>query len=283
MILFAYDRAQTLTIVRDWSVDQLLSELHAGWGTKIDVDKAHDLIRIATAWQQRAMGLLSLRDVLMIDSQRGPLAYQHICHLMAHTTYQLTADEATIVAPSSELGIAEIGAALVYAYVTPSSGLADLLRSAEQDGLTLATAPGVAQLPAELEQLLPPPPQPWRTPTPNFVPPSGRRRALGLTIVLSGVAWLLLPLVTGQLPIQPAGVPLALLTLGLLFGIHAQWMGYLGALCIWLVANLPGFRFSTLPALWQWVPLFTIGITLLALDSNVRALWRWIRARGWRK
>lgn len=96
---------------------------------------------------------------------------------------------------------------------------------------------------------------------------------------------LLLPLLGGQIPEHPAGLPLALITLALLVGIRAGWAGYAGSLCIWLVANLPGFRHGmALQALWPALPLLVVGLLLLSADRRVRAMWRWVRQRlPWRR
>jgi hypothetical protein len=99
-------------------------------------------------------------------------------------------------------------------------------------------------------------------------------------LALTGVALLGIPLLTGHLPSQPAGIPLALLTLALLLGIKAGWQGYAGSICIWLVANLPGFHHGTMVDLWLAIPLLVAGVILLALDRRVRVMWRWIRNRG---
>jgi hypothetical protein len=105
---------------------------------------------------------------------------------------------------------------------------------------------------------------------------------VAIVLVTLGVCVLGVPLLVGQLPIQPAGLPLGLLTLGLLIGIRARWTGYLGSLLIWLVPNLPHFHYDApLGSLWYAIPLLVMGLLLLMCDQYVRALWRWIR-RHWR-
>jgi hypothetical protein len=135
--------------------------------------------------------------------------------------------------------------------------------------------------PDDLETLLPPLPVPYEEPMVRFEQPTGWRRALAIALVVMGVASLGIPLLLGQVPAQPAGLPLGLLTLGLLVGIRAGWAGYLGSLCIWLVPNLPNFHYSTkLTALWPDILLLVAGMVLLACDRYVRAMWRWIVRRS---
>jgi hypothetical protein len=158
-----------------------------------------------------------------------------------------------------------------------------LLSYADQQGLSLVwqqgTAPAYA-LPATLEILLPPTPEPYIDPALRFEPPSGWRRAIAVALVMLGVGVFGVPLLVGDKLAQPAGLPLALLTLGLLIGIRAGWVGYVGSFCIWLVPNLPGFHYDTpLATLPIMIPLLLVGLVLLACDRRVRALWRWIRLR----
>ena len=99
-------------------------------------------------------------------------------------------------------------------------------------------------------------------------------------LAATGVTLLATPMLLGYIPARPAGTPLALLTMALLVGIRASWPGYAGAFCIWLVANLPGFRpGSTLADFWPALPLILVGLLLLGLDRQVRAMWSWLRER----
>ncbi|NJN16392.1 MAG: hypothetical protein HC822_09020 [Oscillochloris sp.] len=91
---------------------------------------------------------------------------------------------------------------------------------------------------------------------------------------------LVMPLLTGNFPESPARWPLALLTLALMIGIRAGLRGFLGATCIWLVANLPSFRHGLdLQQLWPAPILLSLGLILLSADHRVRSMWRWIRRR----
>lgn len=143
------------------------------------------------------------------------------------------------------------------------------------------TGQAAEELPPELATLLPPRPAPAdaRQDATGFEPPSGRRWAVAMSLVLLGLIWLVVQvMVRESVVVRPAGVPLALFTLALLVGVRARWQGFLGSACIWLVANLPGFHYRTVLS-WPMLPLLSLGVLLLACDSHIRAMWAWISAR----
>lgn len=132
-------------------------------------------------------------------------------------------------------------------------------------------------LPDELLTLLPPAPRALAEPP--FEAPSGLRWAVATGLVAIGAAWLAGQLLLlGSMPVRTAGVPLALFTLALLVGVRARLPGLLGAACIWLVANLPGFHYRTMVE-WPALLLLPAGLFLLACDRRIRAMWAWTMGR----
>jgi hypothetical protein len=120
-------------------------------------------------------------------------------------------------------------------------------------------------------------PQPWQPPESDLFISSPWRRGLAMLLAFVGALMLGLPLLVGEIPHHPAGMPLALITIALLIGIGAGWPGYLGSALIWLVPNLPSFHHSVGMAFWPTLPLLLIGLVILSLDHNVRRMWRSMR------
>ncbi|NJK79738.1 MAG: hypothetical protein HC914_07495 [Chloroflexaceae bacterium] len=279
--LVAYDEAQVRQVLRDTTPHQLLLQIHAGtYDRRLTSAALSELSALLQAWEQRALGMVMLRDALVVDRQRGAQVYNLLC--TAYTVARLPvppALAATFATLLHEPASAPQALAVQPIPALPPD-LAALIARARQEGLTVAWLPGTSfAFPADLEALLPTPPPPLRSnaPLPRFEQPTGWRRTLALLLALAGVALLAVPLLLGEVPGQPARLPLGLMTLALLVGIRAQWTGYLGSLCIWLVPNLPWFHHGSS---FAWLPtlgLLTFGTVLLMMDSYVRALWRWIR------
>lgn len=269
--LAAYDREAAYAILRDWTPRRLAAELRSGrFGARLAPAEAAELDEQLTAWAQRALAELPLRDALLVDGRRGRRVFALIC-------VELTAERAPLPPALAE---APDGAALP-AELARDPRLAALAARAAGAGLALAVqaARDDYPFPEDLEALLPPPPRPPAEPG-AFEQPVGWRRALAALLASAGMTLLTVPMLGGQIPDHPAGLPLALLTAALLVGIRAGWQGYAGSLCIWLVANLPGFRHGTTPeALWPALPLMAAGLILLSLDRHVRVMWRWISER----
>lgn len=271
----AYDRRAVYAMLRGWTTDRLRAELASGgFGAGLAADRRAELDGHLTAWAQRALGQLPLRDALLVDGQRGRRVFDLLC---AATTRARAAAPPEIAA-----GLPRPPAGLPRA----PDGLAggERLGALAAEGLDLAVLgpDGAYPFPADLEALTPDPPLPLRPRAPLFEQPTGWRRRIAVLLAVAGVALLALPLMLGRIPDHPAGAPLALLTLALLVGIKAGPAGFAGALCIWLVANLPGFRYgsSLLAILWPALPLMAAGIALLWLDRRVRAMWAWLRRQS---
>lgn len=278
-ILVAYDNDRLSAILRDWSVDQLRWELDDGlFASQLSHHDQEELRLITIAWSQRALGVMPLRDALLIDPMRGKrvnyllgLALtEEMCNVLPSELLTLTKQAVPLEPQRLRQSLVGI----------QSSCLERCLARAEQQSLHLACAAcnndELYPYP-DLAQLLPKPPH-----TPyagRFEQPRGLRRALAMSLALLGSMLLAWPLLLGRLPEQPAGWPLALMTVALLIGIRAGYAGYLGAACIWAVANLPTFHYGTLINLWPALPLLIAGLILLALDRRVRLMWRWIRRR----
>ncbi len=280
--LAAYDRLQALAMVRCWTPQQLFDALQAQqFGTTLHDDEARALATLLQDWMQRALGLVTLRDAIWVDPQRGARVYHLICaaHTVATCAVPPALDKALHALDSAELSPAQVRA--LPQNTAPQPALEALLQHAERDNLTLVRSPqsqGCSPLPNHLDYLAPLPPPPYQPAKPRFEQPVGWRRTLALLLVIAGVVALGGPLLMGHIPAQPAGLPLGLLTLGLLVGIRAGWPGISGATCLWLVANLPDFHHDQRFSPWSLL-LVLVGVLLLSFDGRVRALWCWIWQR----
>ena len=282
LIVVAYNRRRATALLVEWTSQDLLDEVRAGTFACLGNEQVHELEEVALAWAQRAMGELTLRDALLIDPTRGAVAWSALCAWQVFEQCELPNEEAppSIFAICAQGGVLEgtdIGA------ITASHPRMTQLLAAYDDGSALAAWPAAESaryaLPAQLELLLPPEPVLHALPLPRFEQPVGARRVIATVLAGIGTGLVGLPLLVGQTPTEPARLPLALITLALLVGIRARFAGYLGSLCIWLVANLPGFHHGNLHTLWPALPLLSIGLLLLMMDPRVRAMWRWIRGR----
>lgn len=272
--IVSYDRARVIDIFRYQSPETIRARLRAGdFDAALDPDGHALLDELLTAWIQRALGQLTLRDAMLIDPYRGRQVYGILCaiHVRQRVAVQPELAVHLPAAPSDLEALPPPLAAL--------PELAALADQAAQADLTLAWQAQRYDFapPGNLIELLPPPPPPLRDEL-VFEQPTGLRRRIAIGLAVLGVAWLIVPLLFGHIPEHPAGWPLALLTLALMVGIKAGLFGYIGALCVWLVANLPVFRHGTeLISLWPAIPLMAIGLLLLWCDRRVRAMWRFVR------
>lgn len=298
--LAVYNRQHAEDMVRTWTPQRLFNETRAGrFGTELSHAESEELMALTRAWMQRALGPLSLRDALLVDPRRGARVYDLICTTLTVERHHVPIELAQALAlpTDAEPTPQQIRAVMAtlrsqrhahspeardseadQAFDTVCDALDTALQRAEAEQLALTWYDGDTArypFPTTLEALLPPLPTPFADPVVQFEQPTGWRRTIAMSLAIAGLGLLVLPLLMGHQPQQPAGLPLALLTLALMVGTRAGWSGYAGALCIWLVANLPGFRHGT-PFLWPAVPLLTLGLILLALDRHVRAMWRWI-------
>lgn len=272
--IVSYDRAQVIELIRTQSPEALRARLRAGdFDAILDPDGHALLDELLTAWIQRAVGPLTLRDAMLIDPYRGRQVYGILCSMYVDRRVAVPAHLAVHL-PAAPTDLAELPPPLA-----DQPELADLAAQAAQAGLVLAWQAQRYDFapPSNLIELTLPPPQPYRTEL-VFEQPTGLRRWIAIVLAVSGVAFLIIPLLFGHIPEHPAGWPLALLTLALMIGIKAGLLGYLGAFCIWLVANLPSLRHDTLPiSLWPDIPLMALGLLLLWRDRRVRAMWRFVR------
>lgn len=290
LLLAAYDRQQASDWLRRRTPQELLGALQAGTvAGQLHTDEVAELATLLQDWQRRALGLVTLRDAIWVDQQRGARVYTLLCRALTVAEAPLPPAAArSLGQAATELTPPQVRAALE-PQAEPAAGIARLLNQAEAEGLALASYPAAEvryPLPANLNDLLPPLPPLSREPAPQFAQPTGSRRTLALGLALAGASALVIPLILGHMPTQPAGLSLGLLTLALLVGIRAGWPGFLGSFCIWLVPNLPGFHHGTpFSSFLYAVPLLLVGMLLLALDGHVRALWRWLwqwLTGGWR-
>lgn len=289
--LVAYDRARADEIVRFWTPQQLFDALQQGQFTaNLSEEETKELDVLLQAWMHRALGLVTLRDAMWVDSVRGARVYDLICVIVTTQCCHINGNcpPFSILSTCEEWNPQHMRALLDGQEQPDSphdgshaSQIEDFLQHASAHNLALTCYEGEVAyypFPENLDNLLPPPPATWAEPSLLFEPPTGWRRTAAIILVLLGVASFGFPLLLGAVPSQPAGLPLGLLTLGLLVGIRAGWVGYTGALCIWTVANLPGFRYghhvTCLPVL-----LLLAGLVLLLLDKRLHMAWRWIWCR----
>ncbi|MBX0326188.1 hypothetical protein K2Z83_00585 [Oscillochloris sp. ZM17-4] len=277
-MLVVYDRARACELLRSWTAHGLRDALRGGnFGSGLSTDERAELDELLTAWIQRALGAVFLRDALLVDGQRGPRAFGMICAGLTRARATMPPDLAQSLRARRSGDLAPGDLADLAIRDPALARLADL---AGREGLSLALLerPAGYPMPADLDRLLPAPLARQRFPDEAFAPPIGVRRGAAASLAIGGMGLLIIPMLGGAIPEHPAGVPLALITLALMVGIRAGWAGFAGALCIWLVPNLPGFRHGNgLIALLPSLPLLTVGLALLILDRRVRALWRWVR------
>ncbi len=271
-----YDRHAAYELLRTGTPQRLRDELQAGrFGSRLEPSATAELEALLTAWVQRALGPVTLRDALLVDEQRGRRVFALICAELTVTCVTVPA------ALSARLPTAPCDLAALPPELSATPALADLAQRAAAEGLSLAVLAndGLYPFPTDLAALVPVAPVVPKDGVPRFAPPTGWRRWFAILLVAAGVALLGLPLLFGRVPEHPAGWPLALLTLSLLVGIRAGWRGLTGGLCLWLVANLPGFRYDSplLTILWPALPIVGLGLVLLSFDRQVRSLWRWVR------
>lgn len=288
--LVAYNRDRATEMLRCYTPQRLLDEVKSGHiGTTLNRNEIDELTTLLQDWVQRALGLVTLRDALWVDTRRGPRVYDLLCTMLTAAACQVPHELASSDALPDNVALTPQQVRDAFG----SSGgvalhhceqLEGLLDCAEAEGLVLTRSDGTTPrypFPDNLDSLLLPSPVPYTESAIRFEQPAGWRRGLAILLVVLGVASLGIPLLLGTMLAQPAGLPLGLLTLGLLVGIRAGWPGYIGALCIWLVPNLPTFHYSSnLTALWSDIPLLVVGMALLACDRHVRAMWRWIVRRS---
>ncbi len=274
--IVSYDRARVIELIRTQSPEAIRARLRAGdFDTMLDPEGRALLDELLTAWIQRALGSLTFRDAMLIDPYRARQVYGLLCALYVRQRVAISPDLAVHL-PTAPADLPSLPPPL-----TALPELAALADQAAQEGLVLAWQAQCYDFapPGNLNDLTPPMPQPYRDEL-LFEQPTGLRRNLAIALASLGVALLVVPMLFGYIPRHPAGLPLALLTLALLIGIKAGLFGYLGALCIWLIANLPAFRHGTaLIDLWPAIPLLIIGLWLLRLDRRVWAMWRFIHRR----
>lgn len=277
-LLAAYDRARACELLRDWTAQGLRDALRGGhFGAALAPHERAELDTLLTAWIQRALGGVFLRDALLVDDSRGPRVFGLICAGLTRAAATMPPELAEAL---RAYGLGDLIPGDLADLAARDPALARLADLAGREGLALALLDRSAAYPppTDLGNLLPALPLRPLFSSEEFRPPTGPRRSIAVILAVGGVAAMIIPMIGGVIPEHPAGLPLALLTLALMIGIKAGWAGLIGALCIWLVPNLPGFRHGNgLPALLPVLPLLLVGLSLLIGDRRVRALWAWVR------
>lgn len=274
----AYDRLAVNELLVGWTPARLRAELAARrFGAGLSPLERAELEAYLTAWVQRALGAMPLRDALLADRRRAQRVYDLICRALTYAEAAVPPELADGL-PAAPCPLTTLPDRLAEA---PHVVAVGAMARAEGLALTILDRTGSYPFPDDLVALTPSPPPVTRPQLPPFEQPTGWRRRIAVLLATAGIALLGLPMLLGHIPDNPAGMPLALLTLALLVGIKAGPAGYAGSLCIWLVANLPGFRHgsSLFAILWPAVPLMAAGLSLLWFDPRVRAMWGWLRGR----
>jgi hypothetical protein len=279
-LLVAYDRERARELLRTWTAQSLRDALRSGhFGADLLADERAELDALLTAWVQRALGYVFLRDALLVDEQRGPRVFGLICSALTIAQVEVSPE---LLAALRARGPAELTPADLADLAAQHPNLTRLIDLAGSQGLAIALidVPAVYPPLTDLVSLLPIAALRRAYADDRFVPPTGLRRNIAVVLALGGIALLLVPMLSGSIPERPAGLPLALITLALMVGIRAGWAGYLGAICLWLVPNLPGFRYGqSLSELMPYLPLLVAGLALFIADRRVRALWVWVRGQ----
>lgn len=278
--LVAYDDTYAREIIRSWSAQHLRDALRSGnFGISLSTDERTSLDELLTAWVDRALGYVFLRDALLVDGQRGPQVFGLICAALVNTQIIVSDELFTSLRSRSADNFTPAN------LVDLTLNNPDLLRISDlagQQGLSLALLehPTDYPYPHDLRELLPLAPLRLALNAEHFQPPTGIRRNIAMLLAISGIVLLIVPMLNGSIPEHPAGLPLALITLALMVGIKAGWSGYVGAICLWLVPNLPGFRYDrNISELLPYLPILVVGIAFLIADRRIRALWIWVRAQ----
>ncbi|WP_129630168.1 hypothetical protein [Candidatus Oscillochloris fontis] len=279
-LLVAYDRTRVRELLRNTTAQGLHDALRNGtFGANLAPAERTELDALLTAWMQRALGYVFLRDALLVDGQRGPRVFSLICAEMTSEQIVLNSDLAAALRGRDLSRLMPTDLAALHVHDAAVMRLADM---AQRQGLSLVLLETASSypLPTDLERLLPSIPLHLPHANDYFVPPTGLRRLVAVTLAVTGILLLLIPILSGTIPKHPAGLPLALITLALMVGVKAGWAGYSGALCLWLVPNLPGFRSDrSLTELLPYLPLLLGGVALLIYDRRMRALWAWLRGQ----
>jgi len=284
--LIIYNRKQVAEVLRLWTPQKLATELQMGnFGATLETHEAQELGQLLQEWLQRALAVLTLRDTLLVDPRRGERVHNFICTTTTLGCCTLSAESVQTFLPLKDIEAENLTSKQIYALLADDPSTLNLLSNLEQTdftelGFVLSTEDKISYpFPPDLETLLPPLPKAYQGEQIQFEQPKGWRRILVIILALLGLTTFLLPLILGQLPTQPAGLPLGLLTLALLVGIRSGWLGFAGAGAIWFVANLPYFRYGSPLTLFPTLLLLFLGLFLLALDRHVRALGAWVFAR----
>ncbi len=274
--LVSYDQERVIELIRTQSPEEIRQRLRAGDFDQVLEPEGRTLLdELLSAWIQRALGSLSLRDAMLVDPYRGRQVYGLLCAIHVRRRFEIPSTLAVHL-PAAPIDLAELPPPL-----TDQPELMALVAQAEQEGLVLAWQAQRYDFapPGNLLELIPPMPPPYRDEL-RFEQPTGLRRWIAIALVVSGVALLIIPILFGHIPEHPAGWPLALLTLGLMIGIQSGPLGYVGAGCFWVVANMPVFRHGSFPiSFWPDIPLVIVGLILLGCDRRVRAMWRFVRSQ----
>ncbi len=174
-----YNKTQVREILRLHTPTQLLEALRAGhYSSTLSAEQTEELQTLLQAWIQRALGIVTLRDALLVDPQRGERVYNLICvalteiHLrlppeVDERLYALDAVEISIPQAMhaikqcyNKIDVAEERKARLYA---ECMHIQACIYKAETHDLALAYYEGTAPhypFPSDLETLLPPKPVP---------------------------------------------------------------------------------------------------------------------------
>ncbi|MEI7772311.1 MAG: hypothetical protein WCI67_20135, partial [Chloroflexales bacterium] len=143
--LAAYDRTRACDLLRSWTAQGLRDALRCGhFGAALSPADRAELDGLLTAWLQRALGGVFLRDALLVDGRRGPRVFGLICVGVTRAWATLSPDLADLLRAR---GSGDLAPADLADLAIRDPDLAQLADLAGREGLALALLDGPAGYP----------------------------------------------------------------------------------------------------------------------------------------
>ncbi|NTV65080.1 MAG: hypothetical protein HGA65_16345, partial [Oscillochloris sp.] len=130
--LVAYDRVQARELLRHSTAQHLRDALRGGnFGAALSPEERAELDALLTAWVQRALGYVFLRDAMLVDEQRGAQIFGLICAGLTRDHVTLTPEQAV---PLRARGMGDLAAADLADLARREPPIAQLVGMAEREG-----------------------------------------------------------------------------------------------------------------------------------------------------